>query len=87
MKRKHRTNLELMETKFNTENALLNDEFLFLTQELEKLQGLAVRREKDHSAALQETQNQKENASLNKLAADLDSRVKKVEQDIRAEVD
>jgi hypothetical protein len=83
LKRKQKANMELMESKFNTENALLNDEFLFLTQELDKLQSLAVRKERENELIFRENQCQKENTSMNKMAAELEAQAQKIDQDIR----
>ena len=40
IKCKHKSNLDLIETKFKTENDILNQEFLFLSQELEKMRSI-----------------------------------------------
>ena len=40
IKLKHNSNIILMETKFKSENDILNQEYLFLSQELEKMRGI-----------------------------------------------
>lgn len=40
IKFKHNSNINLMETKFKSENDILNQEYFFLSQELEKMRGI-----------------------------------------------
>lgn len=85
LRQKHKQNLELMEAKFNTEHDLLNDEFLFLKAELEKLQiQEEVRGDRDRQT--RETplaQNKKiEAEKAEKLAGELEQKARSVQNEL-----
>lgn len=87
LKRKHRSRMELMEQKFATENGLLNDEFLFLSQEIERLQGLSGLKVAVQPEIGQRAGTEKENQQMNRMRRELEEKGEKIEREIEAVVD
>lgn len=86
LKRKHRVRLELMEQKFATENGLLNDEFLFLSQEIERLQRMSTQKVAEQRETAPRGVPEKENQQMNRMREELEERTVKVEREIQAVV-
>lgn len=83
LKRKHRVRLELMEQKFATENGLLNEEFLFLSQEVERLQRMSAQKGAEAREAGPREGSEKENQQVNRLREDLEARTAEIEREIQ----
>lgn len=80
IKAKHQNHLKSIEEKFNEENQILNDEFLFLSRELEQLKSLEMdAMEKMNSRKEQFDEGEKVDSK--KMCDDLENELKMLKQE------